>query len=360
MKGNAGVTVPTQALATWEQAAASNPLARFVDEILRGFGQVMFQNSPITGLLFLIGVFGGGWQFGVSALLGTAASTLTAHWLGVPGSAIQSGLYGYNGTLVGVALAFYLSDTAILPVYVTFAGIVVAVVAAAMGNFLGAWQLPALTGPFVVTTGIFALGIFGFSQLSAGVNSGAPALPAISTGSRAALEAQAIWDGLFHGVSQVFFQDGVWIGAIFVIGILANSRIDALMAVIGSAIGLAVGWLLGVEAGSLALGLMGYNAVLTMMALGGLFYVLDRNSFAMAAIAAATSVVVTIALTALVTPFGGHIYTAPFVVTTWAFIAAKPFLHTLQAVNPADATTPEANLNLYRARGHWWERPPRS
>ena len=350
------MNLPTRMFLPWKHAAARNIVVGFTDELLRGFGQVMFQNSPITGLCFLVGLFVGGWQFGVYGLLGTAASTLAAHWIGVPDSAVRAGLYGYNGTLVGVALAYYLAGNELLPVYVVFGGIVSAIVAGAVGNILATWQVPALTGPFVVTTWFFALGIYGLDQLEAGANSGVPALPAVTSGARANLDLAQIWDGLLHGVSQVFFQNSVIVGMIFLLGILASSRIDCLMAAAGSAVGLATGWALGVDSGSLTLGLMGYNAVLTLMALAGLFYVLDRVSFFLALIAGATSVVVTVALSAFVAPYGGHIYTAPFVVTTWIFIAAKPFLHRVRAVSPADATTPEGNLNLYRVTGHWWER----
>ncbi|MDQ2651643.1 MAG: urea transporter [Chloroflexota bacterium] len=349
------MNLPTRLFLPWRHAAAHNMLVGFIDELLRGFGQVMFQNSPITGLCFLVGLFVGGWQFGVYGLLGTAASTLAARWIGVPDSAVRAGLYGYNGTLVGVALAYYLAGNALLPVYVVFGGIVSAIVAGAVGNVLATWQVPALTGPFVVTTWFFALGIYGLDQLEAGVNSGVPALPSVASGARANLDLGLIWDGLLRGVSQVFFQDSVIVGIIFLVGILASSRIDCVMAVAGSAVGIATGWALGVDSGSLTLGLMGYNAVLTLMALAGLFYVLDRVSFFLALIAGATSVVVTVALSAFVAPYGGHIYTAPFVVTTWIFIAAKPFLHRVRAVPPADATTPEGNLNLYRVTGHWWE-----
>lgn len=349
------MNLPTRAFLPWKHAAARGRLAGFIDTLLRGVGQVMFQNSPITGLLFLIGLFVGGWQFGFYGLLGTAASTLAAHWIGVPDSAVRAGLYGYNGTLVGVALAYYLAGNALLPLYVVFGGVVSAIVAGAVGNVLATWQTPALTGPFVVTTWFFALGIYGLDQLEAGANSGVAALPMVTSGARANLDFEHILDGLFHGVSQVFFQDSVMVAIIFLLGILASSRIDFVMAVVGSAVGLAVGWALGVDTGSLTLGLMGYNAVLTLMALAGLFYVLDRVSFSLALIAGATSVVVTVALSAFVAPYGGHIYTAPFVVTTWIFIAAKPFLHRVRAVPPADATTPEGNLNLYRVTGHWWE-----
>jgi len=350
------MNIASRSLRSWEHVSGSNQLLGFLDELLRGFGQVMFQNSPITGLFFLAGFFVGGWEFGVYALFGTAVSTLTARWLGVPQSLIKVGLYGYNGTLVGIGLAFYLENNVWLAVYVLVASAIVTVVTAAIGNVVGTWQLPALTAPFVVTTWIFALGLYGFDQLKATAESQAPAMPVMALGERASLGFRDLLDGFLLAPAEVFFQGKVIIGLLFLIGILFSSHIDFSMAIIGSLIGLGTGWLLGMDAGTLSAGLAGFNAVLTMMALGGLFYVLDSPAFAMAILASIGSVMIYVALGALVAPYGGHVYTAPFVLVTWIFIAAKPFLHRLKAVPPADATTPEGNINLYRIKGHWWDR----
>jgi urea transporter len=350
------VNVATRTLDAWEHAVVTNPVVGFVDEVLRGIGQVMFQNSPITGVFFLIGFFVGSWEFGVYALFGTAVATLTARWLGVPGSLTSVGLYGYNGTLVGIGLAFYLNDNVWLPVYIGVASVMVTIVTAAIGNVMGTWQIPALTAPFVVTTWIFALGIYGFNRIEAGSESQSPILPAVALGERASLGFRDVLDGFLLAPAEVFFQGKLIIGVIFLVGILCSSHIDFSMAIAGSLVGLGTGWVLGMDADTLTAGLAGYNAVLTMMALGGLFYVLDINSVVVAAIAAIGSVVILVALDALVAPYGGHVYTAPFVLVTWMFIAAKPFLHRLKAVPPADATTPEGNINLYRLKGHWWDR----
>jgi urea transporter len=335
---------------TW----SSHVIVKFVDEVLRGIGQVMFQNSPLTGLLFLIGLFGGGWEFGVYALLGTGVSTLMAHWLGVQPGLIGVGLYGYNGTLVGVGLAFYLKNEGLLPLYVILAAAVVAVFSAAISNLLGTWKVPALTAPFVATTVIFLLGIYGFGELKSSPNMPAPTFPGPGTG-RESMDFSTLWHGFFNGVAEVFFQDKVWIGIIFLAGILVSSHIDFVMAMVGSTVGIGIAWALGTTNSSIDIGLHGYNPVLTMMALGGLFYLLAIDSFLFSLIAAATATVVAVALGAIVAPIGSPIFTAPFVLTTWVFIAASPLFTRLQAVAPAEATTPEGNLNLFRRTGHWWQ-----
>ena len=39
-------------LEKWESLSASSGIVRFLDINLRSIGQVMFQNNPLTGLLF--------------------------------------------------------------------------------------------------------------------------------------------------------------------------------------------------------------------------------------------------------------------------------------------------------------------
>lgn len=349
------MNVSASPMQRWQEASQRNFFVGFVNDVLRGFGQVFFQNSPISGALFLIGLFVGGWAMGGYALLAVVVSTLTAYWLGIARSAISAGLFGYNAALVGVALAFYLDDNSMLPLYVIFGGLAACIVSAAVGNLLSQWGIPALTGPFVVTIWIFALGIYGFGEIDPSANSQAPALPTLASDGRSSLSFEQVYNGIFKGVSEVYFQNSIWIGVIFLLGILASSHIDFFMALAGSIIGLAAGWFLGVDQNSLTLGLMGYNGVLTMIALGGLFYLLDVNSLVLAALAVIASVIVSIALTAVVAPYGGHLYTAPFVLTTYGFIAAGASLKRLKLVPPAKATTPEGNINLYRDY-HWWER----
>lgn len=77
----------------------------------RGIGQVMFQNNALSGLLMLIGIFLNSWQMGLLAVSGNIISTSTGRISGYDRDDIKNGLYGFNGTLVGIAVGgLYASD----------------------------------------------------------------------------------------------------------------------------------------------------------------------------------------------------------------------------------------------------------
>src|SRR5713226_7859196 len=141
-------------LAPWNRLSQENVVVGFVDTLLRGTGQVMFQNNPITGLLFLIGIFYNSYQFGIAAVIGLLASTIAAMLLGADRNLIRAGLFGYNGVLTGVGLAFFLQLqwSAALIVYIIIGGVFSTVVFMALANFFSTWDMPALTAPFVLTT----------------------------------------------------------------------------------------------------------------------------------------------------------------------------------------------------------------
>jgi urea transporter len=46
--------------------AYANPAVGMIDTLLRGVAQVMFQNNPITGLLFLVGIFINSYEYGLT------------------------------------------------------------------------------------------------------------------------------------------------------------------------------------------------------------------------------------------------------------------------------------------------------
>lgn len=346
---------------SWTHQAEEHPLVGFLDTLLRGCGQVMFQNNPLTGLLFLVGIFVNSALLGLAGVLGLVVSTLAAMVLRVDRTLVRAGLFGYNGILTGIGLALFLRGDGYLIGYIVIAAVLSTVVMMGLINLMGGREMPALTAPFVVATWLFLFAVLLFGRLQAStliqptllnphvsVQTALRPLPMELTG--AGYTIPNLLEAFFRGVGQVFFQDNLVTGIIFLIAILVNSRISALFAALGSLIGLlAALFLFGGNGYWVYHGLYGFNAVLSAIAVGGVFYVLTWESALYALVCALLSTVVMAAVSVLLSPLGMPALTAPFVLATWLFLLPKEGFHILHAVALADVT------NAERTRQHFLE-----
>jgi len=350
---------PRRAAERWARMAQSNPAVGVVDTLLRGVGQVMFQNNPLTGLLFVVGIFVNSLKFGGAALLGVAASTLAAHLLGADRTLMRNGLFGFNGVLVGIGLAFFLEFDLLLAVYIVLGAAVSTIVMMALINLLSPWDMPALTAPFVLTAWLLLFAVYQFeflhpSELIAPLAPNPEAavqteLRELTTGT-GGLTVANLAHGFFRGVGEVMFQDNLVTGVIFLVAILVNSRISAAFAALGSAVALLTALALGGDGFAVYHGLYGFNAVLCAIALGGLFFVLTWKSALYALLAVVFSVPAFAAIAVLLSPIGMPALTAPFVLTTWLFLWPKAGFGALAPVALADVTTAENIRASYQVR----------
>ena len=332
-----------------------------IDTLLRGIGQVMLQNNPITGLLFLVGIFTNSYKYGLTALLGLVIATLAAHLLGADEMLIRNGLFGFNGVLIGIALSVFLQWDWHVAVYIILGAIVSTIVMMGLAKLLISWDMAPLTAPFVLTAWLLLFALYQFGQLHPTKLIGAmPAHPgaAIQTGLQEAagsdaavgLTAANLANALFRGVAEVFLQDNLWTGVVFVIAILVNSRACFGFALLGSALGGLTALVLGGDGVTIYHGLYGFNAVLSGIALGGRpdgfacprrFVGLNWWSTIYALIGAIFSAVVFAAFAVALSPIGMPALTAPFVLTTWVFLLPTAGFRALQAVSVAEVRTPE-------------------
>jgi len=346
---------------TWTHLARVNPAVGVVDSLLRGVGQVMFQNNPITGLLFLVGIFINSYKYGLTALLGSGVATLAACLLGADRALIRNGLFGFNGVLTGIALSVFLQWDGHVAVYIILGTIVSTIGMMGLAKLLIIWDMAPLTAPFVLTAWLLLFALYQFGQLHPTMLIGPmPVRPgaAIQTdlqdvaGSDRAvgLTATNLANVLFRGVGEVFLQDNLWTGVVFALAILINSRICFGFALLGSALGGLTALVLGGNGVTIYHGLYGFNAVLTAIALGGRpdglacprrFLVPNWWSTIYALIGAIFSAVVFAAVAVALSPIGMPALTAPFVLTTWVFLLPTAGFRALQPVSVAEVRTPE-------------------
>lgn len=129
---------------------------------LDGAGQVMFQQSPWTGLLFLAGIFWGAYECHTpevawGAVVGLVASTLAGLIMEPNSKGGSQGLWGFNGILVGCAFPTFLSNTVPMWIALIFCSMLTTWVRTGLNNLMAPAKINSLTFPFVLLTWIFLL-----------------------------------------------------------------------------------------------------------------------------------------------------------------------------------------------------------
>jgi urea transporter len=274
--------------------------------LFRGIGQVFFQGNAFTGICFALGILVVSPLMALGLVAGSAIGAVTAKLLKFDEAELLDGIYGFNAALVGIAtLFFFRPGLASLGLLVV--GCVVATVATRlMRRFV---PFPTYTTPFIVTTwAVFFLGLaLGAARVEAGG-------PLVGVG----------WtQAVAHGVSQVMFQASVWTALLFVVGIALSDWRHASWVVAGAVVGTLVASFHATTTSSgldpeqlvtrtlpddIALGLFGYNATLTAVAL-----FLAKRSL----IAPLLGILASVPITEFFPSLGIPALTAPFVLATW-------------------------------------------
>ncbi len=345
----------------WQERVEANPVADFVDYCLRGVGQVVFMNNPVTGLLILVGMFIASTWLGTAAIIGLVVSTLVGILLGMDRALIRAGLFGFNGILVGAGLSLFLApewDWVVIVWIVLVSGFS-SILMATLATLFATWNVPPFTLPFNFATLIFLVAALQLAngQLGPLVNPDAvgavgaeieTTLRATETGGDVGnLEGWA--NAVMRGISQLFFANSLVAGSLIIVGIAVASRIAAGFALVGSAVGMLTGLALGADGVAIYNGLWGFNSFDACLAIGGVFYVLTYRSAALAVACAVATAVLFGAIAAFLVPWGLPALTLPFCFGTLAFTIMKYTTKKLIPVEPEDITTPEEHLRRHRA-----------
>lgn len=336
------------------------PPLGFVEYCLRGVGQVHFTNNPLSGLLVLVAAWIYNPWLGFGGTLGVIVSTIAGHLLGVDRGAIRAGLYGFNGVLVGLALATFLAPAwdPIVIVWIIAVSAASTVLMASLAAVFAAWGVPPFTLAFNISTLLFLVTALHIVRGRVGelVTPATPAVsgPRVSTTLRETADATgttdvaAVLNAIFRGIGQLFFVNSVLGGVIILIGIVICSRIAAIFALIGSTLGMLTGMALGADGVSIYNGLWGFNSYDACLAIAGVFYVLTWRSALLGAACAIFTALIFGALSSIFGPWGLPALTLPFCFGTLAFVLLHHATTRFTWVPPTEIETPEAHL--HRAR----------
>lgn len=332
-------------------------LVVFFDSVFRGLGQVMFANNPLSGIVIMIGLFAGNWELSLYGLLGTCVSTLTAHILGANNNSIRAGLFGYNGCLTAMGIAYFShpnSPQLIGPIVLMSA--FSTIFAMSIGKILvQRLEIAPFTFSFQVCVWTWLLASQKYRYFFIDGTILSPNLlktftekPVLLNISVPNYTAKDHFVGFFSSISQVYFIANPYTGAVILVGVALCSRILSFFALFGAVTGqLSAAYFFGLSPSSIFAGLWGYNTVLTCQALGGMFFVLyGYRIWLLTLYGSIMTLIVQTGLSSFLSPCGMPTLTFPFTFICWIFclIAGS---NNLIAVKLSSVSIPEDHYKRY-------------
>ncbi|NQU68251.1 MAG: urea transporter [Candidatus Marinimicrobia bacterium] len=238
---------------------------------LKSYGVVAFAPHPIPSTLLMLATFYHP-MAGAMGILGNLISNLTARWLHPIGAVRDSGIFGVNGILVGLALAKYGDPTGNIWILLILGAGMTGMVAVALAGYFAKYDLPVLSIPFTATVWLLLL-IPGTASLNDSALSSILYLKQFDLWLFNVLPLT-----LFEYIKMfgsIFFQENLISGVIVLVSIAIYSRISIIAGLWGGILGMTIYVIIH---GSLA-GFHGLNYVLIALALGGFFLVSSWRAF---------------------------------------------------------------------------------
>jgi len=326
--------------------------------VLNSYSQVFFSTSKLLAVfLIIISFFDYG--AGIGGLLAVLVANMLAWGLGYNRYLVSTGFYGYNALLVGLGVGLFYQPSLEVYVLIIISAILTFFITIVFQGVLGKYGLPFLSVPFLFGIWIVALsggdlsalniserGIFTYNELYAlGGQRFVDFYDFLET-----TISNSFVRIYLHSLGAIFFQTHLLAGIIIAIGLLIYSRITFVLSILGFTIAFLFYRLVGIEFNSLGYTFIGFNYLLTAIALGGYYLVPGRVSFGWIILMLPAVVLVTTSTQQIFLLLKVSAYSLPFNIIVLMFLYAlklrekrpKRLLET-----PVQLGKPERNLYLY-------------
>ena len=305
----------------------------FLNSIIKSYSQVFFSDNIFFAVILILVSFID-YQAGLAGLICVLTTNILASLFKFNNKEIENGMYGFNSLLVGMGLGSYFAPSVELYIFIAISAFLTIMFVNFFKGLLLKYQLPYLSLPFIFslwiimlasryfpTLGISERGIFTFNTL---YNMGGHGLVELyekitSVGISAPVKTY------FISMAAIFFQYTVFSGILISIGLLIFSRIALLLSVTGFISAYYFYFLLGGNIADLSYSYIGFNFILTAIAIGGFFLIPSVRSFLWTIFLIPVVILLTVSLSQLFTIFRLPIYSLPFNMVVLLFLYTLKF-----------------------------------
>ena len=327
--------------------------------VLNSYSQIFFSDSRIFSLMLILVSFADIYT-GFAGILAVIVTNLTARIMGFDNRPIGKGVYGFNSLLVGLCLGISFSPGVILYVIIILASVMTLFFAVSMQGVIGKYGLPFLSIPFLA--GAWTLTLAAGNMEFLGISErGIFILNDLYTlGGHPIVKLYEWWNSLdiikplkiyFISLGAILFQFNVLSGLIISAGLLYHSRISFSLSLLGFFTAYLFYDFVGADISEMNYSYIGFNYILTSIAVGGFFIVPSLRSYLWSVLIVPIVAILTFSLSSLFTRINLPLYSLPFNLVVLLFLYAlkfrlKPSLKLSEVV--IQQNSPEKNLYSFQ------------
>ena len=312
---------------------AVSQVRSFTRGVIRSYSQVFFaDNLLFAGILLLVSFFDP--NAGLAGLISVIIANLAANQLGFNREETENGLFGFNSLLVGLGIGYYFTPDIESYLIVVAASVLTLFFVTLFKGILQKYGLPYLSLPFLF--GIWTIMVASGSFESLGISQ--KGIYTLNTlygigGTKLVVFYERLSDFplneslkiYFNSIAAIFFQFNALSGIIIAIGLLIFSRIAFMLSIYGFYIAYFFYSWLGGNLAELSYTYIGFNYILTAIAIGGFFLIPSKKTFLWLLLLIPLVTLITISLSKIFLVFRLSVYSLPFNIVVLMFIYALKF-----------------------------------
>ncbi|HBX50001.1 MAG: hypothetical protein A2275_19200 [Bacteroidetes bacterium RIFOXYA12_FULL_35_11] len=329
-----------------------------ISGIFNSYSQIFFSDKKAFAFILLVVSFFD-WFAGLCGIASVVLSIGLAYWLGYDKYKITSGYYSFNSLLVGLGIGIFYAPSYPLLLVIIAAAILTFFISVLLEAVIGKYYLPYLSIPFLLSLWMITLSMRDFQALELSSRGLYKLNELYDIGGQSLVELYTWWTNLglylplkvyFISLGAIFFQYNLLAGILIAIGLLYFSRIAFTLSLFGFFTAYLVYGFTGAEITDLSYNHIGFNFILTSIAVGGVFIIPSRMSYLWTILLVPLVIVISISFSKILEVWQLSIFSLPFnfVVLLFVYtIKMRLYKSALLAEPYIMQSTPEANLYTF-------------
>jgi urea transporter len=254
--------------------------------VLNSYAQVFFSKNRFFAVILIVVTFFDIYT-GIAGLAAVIIANLMATIMGMNRQKIIGGAYGFNALMVGLGIGMYYEPGVEFYMILFFISMLTLMITISLEGVIGKYGLPYLSIPFLFGIWFVIIASKGYSALEVSERGIYNLNDMYAIGGMNMVNLYEWFNNLnipepiriyFKSLSAIFFQYHMFAGMLIAIGLIYYSRIAFLMSLIGFFSAYYFYLIIGANISELSYSYIGFNYILSAIAVGGFFIVPSRRA----------------------------------------------------------------------------------